>query len=144
MTLRDEAASAGVAANLPPSGVAVDVAPQPFAGVYIDSADRRPDPYTPAPPKRKASDLSRNLGDGKRQKSGGFGHGGGEGGDQRLISAGRMRAVYGHCERILDTLMRDPASMAYFNMPVDPIGMGGRLTRVFFSEAHSGHEYRSI
>ena len=96
--------------------------------MYFDTSERRPEIYTPAPPKRKASDLSRNSGEVKRLKSGGFGNGAGDGGgDQRLVPSGRLRHAYSNCERILDTLMRDPASIAYFNVPVDHIALGAFL-----------------
>jgi hypothetical protein len=119
--LREEAASAAVAAIIPPAAV-LDAVSQQFAGGYMDNADRRQDHYAPAPPKRKASDLSRNQGEVKRVKSGAF-----EGGDQRLVPTGRMRSTYAQCEKILDLLMRDPASMAYFNVPVDYVALGGRI-----------------
>ena len=106
-------------AMYPPSAIKVEPVQQPFPGAY-DGADRRPDFYTaPAPPKRKASDLSRHAGDVKRLKSGGEG-----GGDQRLAPSGRLRTAYVHCERTLDFLMNDPASSAYFNVPVDYITLG--------------------
>jgi hypothetical protein len=116
-SLRGEGGSA--VAMYPPSAIKVEPVPQPFPGAY-DGADRRPDMYTaPAPPKRKASDLSRHAGEVKRLKSGGEG-----GGDQRLAPSGRLRTAYAHCERTLDFLMKDPASIAYFNVPVDYITLG--------------------
>lgn len=122
--VRDEAAVAAVGALLPPAVASAEV-PASFPGMYYESADRRPEAYSPAPPKRKASDLSRNSGEAKRFKPGGFGSLGGDGGgDQRLLPNGRLRSAYSNCERIMDILMRDPASIAYFNVPVDHIALG--------------------
>jgi hypothetical protein len=116
-------------AMYPPAASKVEPVPQPFPGAY-EGADRRPDMYSaPAPPKRKASDLSRHSGEVKRLKSsgGGGGVGGDGGGDQRLVPSGRLRAAYAHCERTMDFLMKDPASLYYFNAPVDYIALGAAL-----------------
>jgi hypothetical protein len=122
--VREEAALASVGAMLPPAVASAEV-PTSFPGMFYDGADRRPEVYSPAPPKRKASDLSRNLGDSKRFKSTGFGISGGDaGGDQRLLPNGRLRSAYLNCEKIMDILIRDQASMAYFNVPVDHIALG--------------------
>mmetsp|Transcript_49014 Transcript_49014/g.129374 ORF Transcript_49014/g.129374 Transcript_49014/m.129374 type:complete len:562 (+) Transcript_49014:268-1953(+) len=70
------------------------------------------------PAKRKpATEVARRP-DAKRQRSGGAG------GDNRLGPTGRMRNAYLHCSKLLDSLMRDRAAKAYFNMPVDPDALG--------------------
>ncbi len=122
--LRGEGGSA--VAMYPPSAIKAESVPQAFPGAY-ESADRRPDMYSaPAPPKRKAADLSRHSGEVKRLKSsgGGGGAGGEGGGDQRLVPSGRLRTAYAHCERTMDFLMKDPASQYYFNEPVNYIALG--------------------
>jgi hypothetical protein len=107
----------------PPSASKVEPVLQPFSGAY-DGADRRPDMFAAtAPPKRKASDLSRHAGEVKRLKSTGGGGGDG-GGDQRLLPSGRLHSAYAYCEQTLEKLMKDPASNAYFNVPVDYISLG--------------------
>lgn len=44
--------------------------------------------------------------------------------ESALVNYGRMKNIYQHCEKLLDILMRDKASLVYFNMPVDPVNLG--------------------
>mmetsp|Transcript_13663 Transcript_13663/g.47400 ORF Transcript_13663/g.47400 Transcript_13663/m.47400 type:complete len:515 (-) Transcript_13663:7-1551(-) len=42
----------------------------------------------------------------------------------RLAPKGKMKNLYLHCEKLLETLMKEKACVAYFNIPVDPIALG--------------------
>ena len=79
------------------------------------SADRRSvDAVAPMAAKRKAGFERGRQSEAKRQKSWTDGKG-----ENRLVPAGRMRNAFQHCSKLLDTLMGDRASKAYFNAPVD-------------------------
>mmetsp|Transcript_13233 Transcript_13233/g.20784 ORF Transcript_13233/g.20784 Transcript_13233/m.20784 type:complete len:506 (+) Transcript_13233:221-1738(+) len=42
----------------------------------------------------------------------------------RLVPTGRMRNLYLHCEKMLESIMQDQFARLYFNVPVDPIKLG--------------------
>jgi hypothetical protein len=97
---------------------------------YVDggfpSADRRGvDAVTPMAAKRKAGFERGRQSEAKRQKGWADGKG-----DNRLVPMGRMRNAFEHCSKLLDTLMKDRASKAYFNAPVDYIALGIASFRV--------------
>ena len=45
-------------------------------------------------------------------------------GQERLAATGKLRNLYLHCEKLLEGLMKEKMSMAYFNVPVDPDALG--------------------
>lgn len=76
--------------------------------------------------KRKAS-LERSIsasrmmdmGLGPKKARGGKGKKG-----DRLVPYGKLRNIYFHCEKLLESLMKDALAKLYFNVPVDPIALG--------------------
>jgi hypothetical protein len=97
------------------------------------AGDRRgADSITPMAAKRKASfERVRNV-EPKRQRGGADGKW-----ENRLVPNGRMRNAFQHCSKLLDTLMRDRGSKAYFNIPVDYVALGIQsfLVSLFFPGA---------
>ena len=89
-------------------------------GGFPMAGDRRgADSMMPTAAKRKASfERVRNV-EPKRQRGGADGKW-----ENRLVPNGRMRNAFQHCSKLLDTLMRDRGSKAYFNAPVDPVALG--------------------
>jgi hypothetical protein len=45
-------------------------------------------------------------------------------GQDRLAPTGKLRNVYLHAEKLLESLMKEKMAMAYFNVPVDPDALG--------------------
>jgi hypothetical protein len=98
-------------------------------GGFPMTGDRRgADSVMPMAAKRKASfERVRNV-EPKRQRSVADGKW-----ENRLVPNGRMRNAFQHCSKLLDTLMRDRGSKAYFNAPVDPDALGTPSPRVSYS-----------
>ena len=100
-------------------------------GGFPMTGDRRgADSVMPMAAKRKASfERVRNI-EPKRQRGGADGKW-----ENRLVPNGRMRNAFQHCSKLLDTLMRDRGSKAYFNAPVDYVALGILSSRL---SLHSG------
>ena len=101
-----------------PIEIAPHVSRQPstaWSSTYPDVGDVG----TPASAKRKAVGDRVRQGEAKRPKSSVD-----RKADNRLNPHGRMKNAFHHCSKILDTLMRDHASKAYFNAPVDFVTLG--------------------
>ena len=89
-------------------------------GGFSSPADRRSvDAVTPMAAKRKAGVDRWRSSEAKRQRGGPDPRG-----ENRLVPTGRMRNAFQHCSKLLDTLMKDRASKAYFNAPVDYVALG--------------------
>jgi hypothetical protein len=89
-------------------------------GGFPIAGDRRgADSVLPVAAKRKASFERVRNPEPKRQRGGTDGKW-----ENRLVPNGRMRNAFQHCSKLLDTLMRDRGSKAYFNAPVDYVALG--------------------
>ncbi len=106
-------------------------------GGFPMTGDRRgADSVMPVAAKRKANfERARNA-EPKRQRGGADGKW-----ENRLVPNGRMRNAFQHCSKLLDTLMRDRGSKAYFNAPVDYVALGIPRVLVHFGSFGSSGNF---